>query len=130
MSTADEGMAGRTGGGKLIVAVLAADAAVLALLGFKTHPDVLRFETVTVDAVVHGLSVLVFVALIVERALEVWLTPFRGPDSDRLKHQIREREEAGDGAGAEVGGKGRASEHRRRLLEHRLETRRLASSGA
>lgn len=116
----------------LLLAALLVNGAVLVLVGVF-HPDAVHFASLDGAELLPKLSGLLFVALVIERALEVWLTPLRGPDADRMKHQIRKARPEGEGreegTAGEEGGSAGAPDQERALLEHRLETRRLAFLG-
>lgn len=90
-----------------------------AFVVFRAYPlPVLSFDDGAFGSLGNVLAPLVLVAVFIERAVEVVLTPVRGDESQRLKDRIERGRAAGDHvavAGLEA-----------RLVDHRLGTRRRA----
>ena len=98
------------------VIIIAAGIVVAAYV----HAQMVQYWTFTAQDVARLLTPLILTSLFIERALEVLLTPWRGPDADELKRKI-------EAAKAEAtADEASASSWEQKLLQHRASTRQLA----
>lgn len=98
--------------------------ALIALLGVayvifrRASPPALAFDEGAFQNIGQVFAPLVLVAAFIERAVEVVLTPTRGAEAGRLQAKAEAHRAAGE--------QEEASEHDRRITEHKLGSRRRA----
>ncbi len=68
--------------------VMIASALAVALIIIVAHPDVVSFSSNDVGDYITAITPLFFLALFVERALEVFVAVWRSPASDRLELEL------------------------------------------
>jgi hypothetical protein len=70
--------------------VLVGAALGIILIILAVHPELVSFSANNVGDYISMMTPLFFIALFVERALEVFLTVWRGPGSEQLQLQLRQ----------------------------------------
>src|SRR5215510_2623163 len=98
-----------------VIAVLIAALGIGLVLWLKPKP--LNFWEFTKDDIVRLFTELTLIALVIERGVEVFITPWRGGDRDQIETEIKAAKKAED-RDSEMAG-------RKRLTQHKHETRQI-----
>lgn len=116
--------------GRWAAILLALAVAVTAVAAFAAgRTGLVTFQPITAGEFTQRLSGLLLVALFIERALEVFISGWRGPGESRLRRAVaRARPDASGGGGGQAAGAESEPLERSRdaLVHYKAETRRIA----
>jgi hypothetical protein len=98
---------------KIIALLIMITGVVLAVFA---HPVFMPFWSFTKDDIVRLFTQLSVIALVIERSLEVLLTPWRGQEGDELKARVRAAKAAASPAAEMTAIASRAHQHETRQL--------------
>jgi hypothetical protein len=106
-----------------VVGILVIGAVILVIRG---TPSLVIFQVFTTGEFLQEIAPLLLVALFVERALEVFVTAWRGGETDTLRKEAAIADKAASEPNADATAKDAAGTCQKKLVQYKGETRRIA----
>ena len=94
-----------------------------AILSIWLRPALVSFWEFTKEDIVRLFTQLILISLFIERAIEVFLTPWRGTESDKLAAHVKRVKKGADGNAESTAAVAAAEQQ---IVEYKGETRQLA----